>query len=55
MWNKTLRNTDRHEERQGSGGERDNGMKERSYKGRHADGQIYRDLTSNMIVIIKIT
>ena len=42
MWNKTLRNTDRHEERQGSGGERDNGMKERSCKGRHADGQIYR-------------
>ena len=42
MWNKILRNTDRHEERQGSGGERDNRMKERSYKGRHADGQIYR-------------
>ena len=41
MRNKILRNTDRNEERQGSGGERDNGMKERSCKGRHADGQIY--------------
>ena len=41
IWNKKLRKTDIHEERKGSGGERDNEMKERSYKGRHADGQIY--------------
>ena len=45
MWNKKLKNTDRHEERQKdrqTGGERDNGVKERSYKSRHGDGQIYR-------------
>ena len=39
---KKLRKKDRREERRGSGGGRDNGVKERRYKGRHADGQIYR-------------
>ena len=42
IWNKKLRKTDRHEERQGSGDERDNEIKVRSYKGRHADSQTHR-------------
>ena len=42
MRNKKLRKTDRHEEKYGSGGERDNEMKVRRCKGRHADGQRYR-------------
>ena len=42
MPNKKRRKKDRYGERQRSKGERDNGVKERSYKGRHADGQIYR-------------
>ena len=66
IWNKKLRKTDRHEERQGSGDERDNEIKVRSYKGRRSDIQITRKkkilkvskiprgLKFNMIFIINI-
>ena len=42
MRNKLFKKTDKYEEKQGSGIERKSEMNERSYKDRHADGQIYR-------------
>ena len=42
MRNKLFKKTDKYEEKQGSVIERKSEMNERSYKDRHADGQIYR-------------